>query len=146
MEQPPLFEGVASKKEKKQNTFFLGPTSKPVGYRKYISSHEWKKKRERAFEKLGKKCGRCGSTVNIEVHHRSYDNLYNESIIDVEIVCNGCHKRADNERIESSITDSAYSTWLEKVYGEDVAEFHRDDYTWERFLEWYESKSDEEFY
>jgi len=145
MEQPSLFEGVPSKKEKKLNTFFLGPRSKPIGYRKYISSHEWRKKRERAFEILGKKCNRCGSTVNLEVHHRDYDNLYNETITDVEIVCGRCHERADDERIAGAIIDAAYTTWLDKIYGEGMSEYHMNESTWEEFLVWYESKCEEDY-
>lgn len=92
----------------------LGPKSNYTDYKTYINSPEWKKKRERAFKLLGRKCQKCGNTKKLEVHHLTYDNLYNESVSDVEIVYNTCHPVADYQRA----TEKGYNTFLRNRHGE----------------------------
>ena len=54
----------------------------------------WGRLRERAFEKYGRVCNKCGSTYNLTVHHRvpiklgGSNELYN-----LEILCNSCHSK-----------------------------------------------------
>lgn len=62
-------------------------------YLKYINSAEWRRKREDAFVFHGKMCGHCGSTKQLEVHHTTYKNLFNEPMGDLMVLCHLCHKK-----------------------------------------------------
>lgn len=110
----------------------LGPKSDYTNYKEYIASNDWRKKREKAFELLGRKCKGCGGVENLEVHHLNYENLYNESVLDVEIQCSKCHPLSDTQReIKKS-----YDTWLRNKY-EDCVDVADDEYEYEKFLNWY---------
>ena len=132
MKQLSLFKDSLENQNPKNSRISLGPRSKPIGYEKYIISPEWRKKRERALELLGRKCNKCGCENNLQVHHLNYDNLYYESTCDVEILCTSCHKPADFYRK----LEKSYDTWLRNKYG-DYANDYDDDFTYEIFLNWF---------
>jgi hypothetical protein len=136
MEQLSLFDEIQPAKKKKFESNSLGPKSNQIGYREYIQSPDWRKKRERAFELIGRKCTRCGSTQQLEVHHITYNNLYSESTYDVEILCKSCHEPADRQRE----LDTGFSTWLHNKYG-DCAEGYNDEISWQKFNDWIDSES-----
>jgi len=132
MKQLRLFKDPEDKSKAKKSRILLGPRSKPMGYKKYIDSSDWRKKRERAFELLGRKCNKCGSENNLQVHHLNYDNLYHESTCDVEILCTSCHKPADFERM----LEKSYDTWLRSKHG-DYANDYDNEFTHAKFLDWF---------
>lgn len=68
-----------------------------MDYNKYIKSKEWRDKRNELFTLKGKECEQCGSTHKINVHHISYDNLGNESLDDLQILCFQCHMSKHDE-------------------------------------------------
>ena len=47
-------------------------------YRSYVKSPEWAERRQRRIEFDGGFCQTCGSTVNLQVHHRNYDHAGTE--------------------------------------------------------------------
>lgn len=61
-------------------------------YRDYLLTEHWQEFRRVALKHHGKKCKVCGSKRFLHVHHLSYDNLGNESVDDVEILCRYCHE------------------------------------------------------
>lgn len=128
------------KKNKNQTSLFessqvinisLGPKSNYTDYDTYIHSPEWKAKRIIAFKYLGRKCHSCKSTKQLEVHHLNYENLFNESLEDVEILCNACHPVGDDIRA----TKKGYETWLRNKYGE-WANHYDDEFEYEKFQNW----------
>jgi 5-methylcytosine-specific restriction endonuclease McrA len=135
-EQPPLFD-LPPGKAKKKKVESLGHPSVSIGYKKYLLSPEWKKKREKAFRILGRKCIRCDRTVGIEVHHKNYRNLYKETSADVEILCSICHPAADSKRER----ETAFSTYLDTKYG-DNASYYDTPEEHEEFCDWLERKHD----
>ncbi len=56
-----------------------------INYQKYLLSKKWKEFRERAFEFYGKECGKCGNKHKLEIHHRTYRNIYHETLSSVSI-------------------------------------------------------------
>ena len=62
-------------------------------YDEYIQSSTWKERRKLALERAGNKCYFCGESKNLHVHHTNYDNLGNEYLYDLEVLCPDCHKR-----------------------------------------------------
>jgi len=63
------------------------------GYRKYLRSKKWAKKRNECFAYYGKRCRACGKTTGpIQVHHMDYSRLGNESMQDIIPLCIKCHR------------------------------------------------------
>ena len=136
--QLPLFDDIPAKKYKKYKRQSLGPESKHTSYKEYINSYEWRKKREKAFELLGRECMRCSEKENLIVHHRNYDNLYRETTDDVEILCKRCHPSADYHRA----LEKGFSTYLDNRYGDAAHLYWDDEAEYEQFCEWVENKDD----
>jgi 5-methylcytosine-specific restriction endonuclease McrA len=97
---------VKIKKSKKQK-------DRRKAYEQYIShSKVWKSKRKQAFKLYGRKCDTCGAKKNLHVHHKTYANLFNEKMEDLQILCEPCHmklhdreskfKKDEDERLTSS--------------------------------------------
>lgn len=58
----------------------------------YIKTKEWRKKRLETFLKKWKKCMKCWSEKQIQVHHSNYSRLWDENIdIDLFPLCTRCH-------------------------------------------------------
>ena len=60
-------------------------------YGYYINSSKWKKIRQKRIEKDGYRCSLCGSAINLNVHHISYDRLGSEDLEDLVTLCRNCH-------------------------------------------------------
>ena len=60
-------------------------------YRRYLASGVWQQRRTAAVERAGGKCQRCGSRARLEVHHKTYVNVYAERPEDLEVLCAACH-------------------------------------------------------
>jgi len=59
-------------------------------YLDYLNSNAWQKKRDEALSFYGSECQRC-SSIATQIHHRTYDNLGNEPMRDLEPLCAPCH-------------------------------------------------------
>lgn len=68
-------------------------------YLKYLKSKEWATKKSIIFAIKGNKCAVCGSTENIDVHHLTYERIFNEDIEDLEPVCRECHKKIHSGKL-----------------------------------------------
>ena len=62
-------------------------------YKSYLKSKEWLAVRESLFLVRGKKCERCRSVDNIQVHHIHYVNIFREQLEDLMVVCKDCHRK-----------------------------------------------------
>lgn len=61
-------------------------------YRWYLTTEHWKTFRLHALEEHGKICKDCGATdTSLHVHHLTYENLWEETLDDVVILCHSCH-------------------------------------------------------
>jgi len=67
-----------------------------MNYKDYLKSNHWKQIRKNKFisnQKVNlKKCAICGSEKNLQIHHLTYKNLWNENNKTLRILCNKCHK------------------------------------------------------
>ena len=61
-------------------------------YKDYLKSKEWATIRIELFTIRGKNCERCNSNKNLQIHHKTYKNIFNEEPGDLEILCGGCHE------------------------------------------------------
>jgi hypothetical protein len=57
----------------------------------YLNSRRWKIKRQKVFAELGEVCYKCGSIVNIQVHHLTYMNWLEELSEQLIPLCPACH-------------------------------------------------------
>lgn len=65
-------------------------------YKKYLRSQEWINIKIDLIQTRGSKCERCGArrtATKLQLHHRTYETLFNESSNDLELLCGACHKR-----------------------------------------------------
>ena len=62
-------------------------------YKNYLLSPEWEEIRQTLFASRGRVCEMCGSNKFIQVHHITYDRLFNEDPADLLVVCNSCHEK-----------------------------------------------------
>lgn len=65
--------------------------SKYFKYHEYLNSPEWKEKRKLALERDNFICQHCKNATAEDVHHISYDKIYNEPLYDLLSVCRTCH-------------------------------------------------------
>lgn len=62
-------------------------------YQEYLRTAEWEETRERALKRAGYHCSICNAgKCELHVHHRSYQNLGQETNRDVIVLCKDCHK------------------------------------------------------
>lgn len=60
-------------------------------YRRYLKSPQWHEKRKAVLEAAGHQCSRCSATAT-EVHHETYERIYNEELSDLSAICRECHE------------------------------------------------------
>src|SRR5690348_5248702 len=60
-------------------------------YIEYLSSPEWKAKRKAVKERCSNICERCHRYLVDDVHHLTYDRVYDEPLEDLQGLCAGCH-------------------------------------------------------
>ena len=77
-------------------------------YHRYLQSHQWKEKRKTALQFYGYNCCLCGSRHAIQVHHRNYRNIFKESMQDLILLCESCHKQFHKKKIWKNGKKSKY--------------------------------------
>lgn len=63
-------------------------------YRLYLKSDAWKLKRMRLINRAEHRCTDCGKPrLILQLHHLTYERIYNELDSDLVVLCRACHKR-----------------------------------------------------
>ena len=104
-------------------------------YRDYLDSLAWLNKREEKLRQVRWKCERSGFSEcqgSLQVHHKHYNNLGNEHLSDLEVLCESHHLEADYER--------QLDTWAAKKYGADWKNTHDEWYISTEYEEEMESR------
>lgn len=60
-------------------------------YQDYLNSDKWKTKRRKVLKRANNKCERCGERVPWQIHHLTYDRIFEERLSDLQAVCGRCH-------------------------------------------------------
>lgn len=68
-----------------------------IDKKKYMTSPEWQIKKDEIKELDGYQCRTCHCTENLEVHHITYENLFNEKDKDLATLCRSCHQEIHDE-------------------------------------------------
>lgn len=72
---------------------------KPLNYYEYIQTPEWNEKRKQKLRDTDYKCEVCNKFgVPLQVHHKHYNNIGNESMEDLLAVCKECHLKLELEK------------------------------------------------
>lgn len=74
-------------------------------YRAYLRSAQWREKRAAVLERAGGMCEACRVVPAEEVHHTTYDHIFDEPLWELRAVCSACHRaisEADGVDIDSS--------------------------------------------
>lgn len=129
---------------------YIKTRTQEIEYNKYLKSAKWKAKRGAAIDKAGNKCQRCGyPAYKLEVHHLSYEHLFDEPPGDLLVVCKSCHEIEDGKRVvrtmernANALHDAQLNGWANKVYGEGWSERVNVDYVEERFNRWLEVRGE----
>lgn len=66
-------------------------------YQKYLNSAHWLSKRREALIRANYECQICESQIDLQVHHKKYNNLGNEQDDDLIVVCEVCHTKHHRE-------------------------------------------------
>ena len=64
-------------------------------YIEYLNSNEWIAIRIEMLT-MFPFCQKCGSKKSLQVHHKTYKNVFNEEPKDLEVLCKSCHKAEHN--------------------------------------------------
>lgn len=60
-------------------------------YAAYLRTEHWRRIRSRKLEQADHRCEVCGSRIQLQIHHRTYDRLGNERPRDLQVLCEICH-------------------------------------------------------
>lgn len=71
-------------------------------YAKYLMSSKWKRKRYRAMKLAGWWCQVCNNAKAVDVHHLTYERIFNELASDLRAVCRDCHGKLHSLPLEES--------------------------------------------
>lgn len=69
-----------------------------------MNSDEWKARRQEKLKSSGFKCELCGSAINLNVHHITYEHLGYEPDEDLLVVCQPCHEKLHKEDLKNEQT------------------------------------------
>lgn len=84
----------------------LDPNDDLGTYEKYKKSPAWHRKRDLVRERDKSLCV-CGAQAT-EMHHKTYDNIGQEPLSDLVMLCNGCHSRLHQPRVLSDEPGEEY--------------------------------------
>lgn len=87
---------AATRKQRKQrHRIQYGEGSRRAGTpakHAYLRSPMWKAKRDLILARAKGRCEVCRRKLPLEVHHKTYENLFNEPLTDLIALCRDCHK------------------------------------------------------
>lgn len=62
-----------------------------LDYQQYLQSPEWRLKRDAVMKRDNRLCQGCLKNQATQVHHLTYDRIFNEMLFDLVAICHECH-------------------------------------------------------
>lgn len=62
-------------------------------YNDYLNSDEWRSRRALVLKRCDWTCEGCGTAAATEVHHMTYDHVFEEFLFELKGLCHACHER-----------------------------------------------------
>ena len=69
-------------------------------YQNYLQSSEWASTRQRILTRAKGVCEGCLTSPATQVHHMTYDNIYDELAFQLVALCRGCHEKVHHIKPE----------------------------------------------
>lgn len=70
-------------------------------YEQYLRSSEWQQKRSQRLKIDNFRCQKCGSPIDVQVHHLNYNSIFNEDVYrDLITLCKKCHQKVEQDKTE----------------------------------------------
>ena len=79
---------------------------KHKSYKDYLHSDVWRGKREKKLKEVDDRCQLCYSPDKLQVHHRTYDRIFNERLGDLIVLCKDCHETFHSKFWDDDIIES----------------------------------------
>lgn len=67
-------------------------------YNEYLNSDKWNNKRKKVLERDNYLCQACLTNPAQEVHHLTYNNIYDEPLYELISVCKRCHIKIEEQK------------------------------------------------
>ena len=64
-----------------------------MSYAEYLQTDHWRRVRKMALEFWGNRCALCNSLKHLNVHHRTYPERGEETLLHVIVLCQDCHDK-----------------------------------------------------
>jgi hypothetical protein len=94
-----LYEVVFNFKKEAVNSFRVEPDMEMLNeYNNYLNSDKWKLKRKKVLERDNHLCQACLTNKANEVHHLTYQNIYDEPLFELISVCKRCHEKIESKK------------------------------------------------
>jgi len=77
------------------------PKTHKEKYHEYLQSEKWDNIRRQKLAEANYKCQLCNASSSLSVHHRTYENVFNEQLSDLIALCDKCHKKFHNIKEET---------------------------------------------
>ena len=71
----------------------MGDLNRQNAYEWYLGSEFWQAKRQQALERAGYICEDCHIRPATEVHHLTYERIFDEPATDLRALCRLCHAK-----------------------------------------------------
>lgn len=76
-------------------------------YQAYLSSLEWKGRRSKVLARAQGMCEGCGDRKATEVHHLTYEHVFDEFLFELVALCRPCHERLHADPAEGPGEDGS---------------------------------------
>ena len=73
------------------------------GYSEYLKSDKWKIKRAKVLERDNNICKACETNKATQVHHLSYQFVFDEPLFDLIAICTLCHDKIHKLKDEKNV-------------------------------------------
>ena len=71
-------------------------------YKEYLKTNHWLMLKARMYNKYKYKCAYCSTNKDLNLHHKTYDNVGNERVKDLVYLCSNCHKLVHADKIKDT--------------------------------------------
>ncbi len=78
-------------------------------YEEYLRSEKWKQKRTAVLNRDSGICQACLSSEADQVHHLTYDRIFDEPLFDLVAICQPCHEQLHKKKIAAAASAQAKS-------------------------------------
>lgn len=82
----------------RQQQFEKGRIELTEKYHAYLQSPEWRAKRLKVLQRDNFICQGCLTEPATQVHHTTYEHIFDEQLFELVSICDCCHKRAHKDR------------------------------------------------